>query len=177
MGFGEKLKRAFAKIRGKLIVATVLVLVILLWAIAPITITLKDAWKLTYIEGYDDPVLDPDENTFDWQIAFEKLGEYITHPWEAVALCFTKENIGSYWFVSRWFLAFYGIFVFVGVARAFPKHEYEDIENGSSDWSENGEQYQVLSKNKGIILAEKNYLPTDKRGNVNVLVVRRFWCW
>ena len=35
----------------------------------------------------------------------------------------------------------------------------------------------VLSKNKGIVLAEKNYLPLDKRGNVNVLVVRRFWCW
>ena len=61
--------------------------------------------------------------------------------------------------------------------KAIPKHEYEDIENGSSDWSENGEQYQVLSKNKGIVLAEKNYLPVDKRGNVNVLVVRRFWCW
>ena len=55
--------------------------------------------------------------------------------------------------------------------------EYEDIENGSSDWCENGEQYKVLSKNKGIVLAEKNYLPLDKRGNVNVLVVRRFWCW
>ena len=29
----------------------------------------------------------------------------------------------------------------------------------------------------GIILAEKEYLPTDKRGNVNVLVVGRFRCW
>ena len=65
----------------------------------------------------------------------------------------------------------------VGIAKAFPKHEYEDIENGSSDWSEGGEQYKVLSKNKGIVLAEKNYLPVDKRGNVNVLVVRRIWCW
>ena len=54
---------------------------------------------------------------------------------------------------------------------------FDDIENGSSDWAENGEQYRVLSKKSGIILAEKNYLPVDKRGNVNVLVVRRFWCW
>lgn len=176
MGFGQKLKRAITKIKGKLIVATVLVLIILLWAIAPITVSIKEAWILTYIEGYDEPVLDPEENTFDWQVALLRIGEYITHPWEAVALCFT-EYFSAYFYVARWFLAFYGIFVFVGVARAFPKHEYEDIENGSSDWSENGEQYQVLSKNKGIILAEKNYLPTDKRGNVNVLVVRRFWCW
>ena len=32
-------------------------------------------------------------------------------------------------------------------------------------------------KNKGIILAEKHYLPVDKRGNVNVLVVGRFRFW
>ena len=49
--------------------------------------------------------------------------------------------------------------------------DYEDIENGSSDWCEGGEQYKILSKNKGIILAEDNYLPVDKIGNVNVLVV------
>ena len=58
-----------------------------------------------------------------------------------------------------------------------PKNEFTDIENGSSDWCVGGEQYRVLSKKEGIILAEKNYLPVDKRGNVNVLVVRRFWCW
>ena len=40
-----------------------------------------------------------------------------------------------------------------------------------------GEQYQILNRNKGIILAEDNYLPLDKRGNVNVLVVGRFRFW
>ena len=35
----------------------------------------------------------------------------------------------------------------------------------------------VLSKKEGIILAENNYLPVDKRGNVNVLVVGRIWIW
>ena len=71
----------------------------------------------------------------------------------------------------------YIFFILVGLSKAFPKHEYEDIENGSSDWCEGGEQYSVLHKKKGIVLAEKNYLPVDKRGNVNVLVVRRVWCW
>ena len=55
--------------------------------------------------------------------------------------------------------------------KAKPKNEYKDIENGSSGWSEDGEQYKILNRNKGIILAENNYLPIDKRGNVNVLVV------
>ena len=65
----------------------------------------------------------------------------------------------------------------IGLIKALPKHEYTDIEHGSSDWATGGEQYQILSPKKGIILAEKNYLPVDKRGNVNVLVVGRFWFW
>lgn len=62
----------------------------------------------------------------------------------------------------------------IGIMKSLPKHEYTDIEHGSSDWATGGEQYQILSSKKGIILAEKNYLPIDKRGNVNVLVVGRF---
>ena len=65
----------------------------------------------------------------------------------------------------------YAIFFIIGIARSAPKHEYTDFEHGSSDWSKNGEQYAILSNKKGIILAEENYLPVDKRGNVNVLVV------
>ena len=59
----------------------------------------------------------------------------------------------------------------IGIIKSKPKNNYEDIENGSSDWCEGGEQYKILNKNKGIILAEDNYLPLDKLGNVNVLVV------
>ena len=69
------------------------------------------------------------------------------------------------------FSIIFSIFFIVGVARSAPKNEYTDFEHGSSDWSKNGEQYTVLSNKKGIILAENNYLPVDKRGNVNVLVV------
>ena len=65
----------------------------------------------------------------------------------------------------------------IGFIKMMPKNEYTDIEHGSSDWAEHGEQYEILSPNKGIILAEKNYLPVDKRGNVNVLIVGRFRFW
>ena len=178
MGFFEKLKRAIKKIKTKLIVAAILIVVILLWGVAPFTVSVKLAWEpKRNSEGFI--IEDQDGNMveeFNWETFLLKMGEYITAPWEAVGLCFS-EYFPAYFYVSKWFIAFYGIFVFIGVAKAFPKHEYQDIENGSSDWSENGEQYKVLSKSKGIILAEKNYLPTDKRGNVNVLVVRRFWCW
>ncbi len=65
----------------------------------------------------------------------------------------------------------YILVIVVGIIRTMPKHRYDDIEHGSSDWSCHGEQYQILNRKEGIILAENNYLPVDKRGNVNVLVV------
>ena len=65
----------------------------------------------------------------------------------------------------------------IGLFKSLPKNEYTDIEHGSSDWATGGEQYKILSPKKGILLAEKNYLPLDKRGNINVLVVGRFWFW
>ena len=79
--------------------------------------------------------------------------------------------IGSYIKNLFGFTLFYAIIVAIGIIKLMPKHRYDDIEHGSSDWSQNGEQYKVLSKKSGIILAENNYLPLDKRGNVNVLVV------
>jgi len=186
MGFFAKLKRAIIKIKGKLTVSAILVLIIIGWAIAPFSVSMKNGLSIKQ-ELWDGTFMweDPNENApFSWDTFLLDLAHYITHPLEAVKLCFTQhEDTGTtrnythaFLYITRWSLSFYAIFVFVGIARAFPKHEYTDIEHGSSDWSENGEQYRVLHRSKGIILAEKNYLPVDKRGNVNVLVVRRLWC-
>ncbi len=83
-----------------------------------------------------------------------------------------SNNLGGLYFKNLGiFSIIFAIFFIVGVARSAPKNEYTDFEHGSSDWSKNGEQYTILSNKKGIILAEDNYLPVDKRGNVNVLVV------
>ena len=82
-----------------------------------------------------------------------------------------------FWSVLWKFSLVYLLAVTIGITKAIPKHEYDGIENGSSDWCTNGEEYKTLSSKKGIILAEKEYLPVDKRGNVNVLVVGRIWCW
>lgn len=64
-----------------------------------------------------------------------------------------------------------------GYLKTNPKGKYYNIEHGSSDWSEKGEQYKILSEDKGIILAKDNYLPVDKRGNINTLIVGRFRFW
>lgn len=95
----------------------------------------------------------------------------------AIFKAFSSEYIGTFFKTEIFFTAGFAIVIIIGLAKSAPKNEYSDIEHGSSDWSENGEQYKILSKNKGIILAQKNYLPIDKRGNVNVLVVGRIRFW
>ena len=100
-----------------------------------------------------------------------KFVETITNPPAGIKELIENNLIQPYLKNLGGFSIIFAIFFIVGVAKSAPKHEYTDFEHGSSDWSKNGEQYQILSNKKGIILAEDNYLPVDKRGNVNVLVV------
>ena len=64
MGFFEKLKRAVLKIKGKLIVSAILVLIIIVWAIAPLSVSIK--------QGFDGI---PEELRVDLDIGFEQLPE------------------------------------------------------------------------------------------------------
>lgn len=67
------------------------------------------------------------------------------------------------------------------------KSEYEGIENGSSDWAKDGEEFEklpdgreVLNKKEGFILSKDHRLGTDLKKvliNKNILVVGRIWCW
>ena len=164
MGFGEKIKRALQKMRSRLIVYALAILVGIFGLVAPISRAVTDA-NIASQAGKD------------WfEVFFMKLS-YLTNIGENITSVFSTKYGPAFWAGTKWFILFSFMFIIVGVFKALPKHEYYEIENGSSDWAQNGEQYRVLSKKEGIILAEKNYLPVDKRGNVNVLVVRRFWCW
>ena len=89
---------------------------------------------------------------------------------------FKSEYISTFGKTEGYTSIFILVFFMIGLVKSMPKNEYTDIEHGSSDWA-TGEQYEVLSKKKGILLAENHYLPVDKRGNVNVLVVGRFRFW
>ena len=164
MGFLEKLKIAFGKIKKKIIVYLVVVITVAIIGVSPINISMQEAKAASEAGEEYSAVL------------FSQIFTNIQKPFS----CF-KESMADYFVeylgILKYYLLICGVYILVGLSKAIPKHEYQDIENGSSDWCENGEQYTILNKKKGIILAEKNYLPTDKRGNVNVLVVRRFWCW
>ena len=117
------------------------------------------------------------EGQFNLEVFFKTFGESIGKPLQTFGNVFSQGAGGSSFSTLLVVTIFYSLFFFIGFVRTAPKNEYSDIEHGSSDWSQRGEQYQILNRNKGIILAEDNYLPVDKRGNVNVLVVGRFRFW
>ena len=117
------------------------------------------------------------DGKFSLEIFIETFGTSITNPFGTFGNLISSGAIGDYISTLLVVTIFYTVFFFIGFVRSAPKNEYSDIEHGSSDWSQRGEQYRILNKNNGIILAEDNYLPLDKRGNINVLVVGRFWFW
>ncbi len=113
---------------------------------------------------------------FDFEIFLESVFTELAS-FTSITRVLDANYIGYFGKTLLYFSIIYLIFTFIGLFKSKPKHEYTDIEHGSSDWSEGGEQYRILSKNKGIILSKHNFLPVDKRGNVNVLVVGRFRFW
>ena len=107
----------------------------------------------------------------DLGLGITKFTDMLFNPFGGIGELISNNLMQAYGKNIIIFSLIYAIFFIIGIARSAPKNEYTDFEHGSSDWSKNGEQYQILSDKKGIILAENNYLPVDKRGNVNVLVV------
>lgn len=109
---------------------------------------------------------------FDINIFLDKIINCIGDISGNMSKIFKSDYIETYGKVEGYVTIGVLILFAVGFVKNMPKNEYTDIEHGSSDWA-NGEQYSVLSKKKGILLAENHYLPVDKRGNTNVLVVGR----
>lgn len=113
---------------------------------------------------------------FKADIFMKVISQSITKPFSAFESTISRGGFGTFLATEIGFTLLYTILIVMSKLKG-KKYDYKDIEHGSSDWSKSGSQYQILSKNKGIILGENNYLPVDKRGNVNVLVVGRFRIW
>ncbi len=156
-----KIEGAIRRNRSKFIICGVLWLILVIVLVAPLAYTFFQARQ----------------GGASLETVIETFVNSVTNPFATFSNIFTQGAINSFISLLLGFTIFYLIFFFIGFFKSAPKNEYSDIEHGSSDWSQRGEQYRILSRNKGIILAEDNYLPLDKRGNVNVLVVGRFWFW
>lgn len=140
----------------------------ILWVILSIVFVMPIAYSITNASVSGE---------FDIAKFFNGIYEGITNIGTVIGKTFTPNYMSTFFSTLLKFTVVYAIFVLIGLIKTAPKNEYSDIEHGSSDWSKNGEQYRILSDKKGIILAKNNYLPVDKRGNVNVLVVGRIRFW
>jgi len=145
-----------------------IIIIAVLWVILSIVLVAPIAYSI----GIS---LNPN-GSFNLSIFIEKVFSEIA-TFTSIGRVFSEGYTPIFGKTLLYFSILYLVFTMIGLYKSKPKHEYTDIEHGSSDWSESGEQYSILSKNKGIILAQNNYLPVDKRGNVNVLVVGRIWIW
>ena len=114
---------------------------------------------------------------FDFGNFITITGNYVKSPFSSFGKIFLPKYGSDFFANTMKFTVIFLIIEIISIIKNGPKNEYENIEHGSSDWSQRGEQYKVLSNKSGIILGENNYLPVDKRGNVNVLVVGRIWIW
>ena len=144
------------------------IIFIVLWVLLSIVLVMPIAYSIQEASS---------TGTFLMDKFFNGLFSSFANLGTVMGKTFTDGYFGTYLSTLLKFSIVYAIFVLIGLIKTAPKHEFSDIEHGSSDWSKNGEQYHILSNRKGIILAQDNFLPVDKRGNVNVLVVGRIWFW
>ena len=156
-----KIKSALKKSKMALIIALAIWIGLTILLSAPVGVSIKEAT----INGVFD-------SSKFFEVLFSNFGKIGSN----LSKIFLPGYSHYFWKVEGYVTIGVLILLAVGIVKSMPKNEYTDIEHGSSDWA-SGEQYSVLSKKKGILLAENHYLPVDKRGNVNVLVVGRFWIW
>ncbi len=152
---GYKLNKAFKDNKKSIVIVLVLWVILSIVLVAPMSYSIG----ISMVNG-----------AFQLDTFIEKFFSEVTS-FTSITRVFSQGYGSIFGKNLLYFTVIYVVFALIGIFKSKPKHEYTDIEHGSSDWSENGEQYSILSKNKGIILAQNNYLPVDKRGNINVLVV------
>ncbi len=145
----------------------VLIIVVVLWVLLSIVLVSPIAFSI--VEATENGV-------FNMGNFIEKMFSNLINIGDNLGKIFTSEYVTTFWKTEGYCSILLLIFAVIGFIKSMPKNEYTDIEHGSSDWA-TGEQYEVLNKKQGILLAENHYLPVDKRGNTNVLVVGRFRFW
>lgn len=155
-----KFKEFMKKLKKNFLVYLVVWLIVAILLIVPLayTITQDKLEGLTLIEGL----------TYNFANNFFKF---------PIAEVMQEPYLADFTTCIQVYSLIYLFLVYLSISKTLPKNEYDKIEHGSSDWCENGEQYKILSKKSGLLLAKDHYLPVDKPGNINVLIVGRFWCW
>lgn len=158
----EKIKSGIKENKSYLIIMVVLWIILSIVLVAPIAHT------------YVDSILP--NGKFNLTNFIQEIVTNIVS-FSSIFKVFSEQYIKTFLNILLIYTIFFLFCAILGFLKSKTHGDYYDIEHGSSDWSEKGEQYRVLSKDSGIILAEDNYLPLTKRGNLNTLIVGRFRFW
>lgn len=156
-----KTEKVFKTLKKNIIIYLILWLIIAIVLIAPITYTFVNTNKNGKL------------NTGGF---IEKIGTAILD-FTTITEMFNERYSKSFMQTMGVYTLGYIIIIGRSISKILPKSEYDKKEHGSSDWCLEGEQYKILSKKSGLILAKDNYLPLSKRGNLNVLIVGRIRYW
>lgn len=124
----EKFEAAWKKSRKYFIIYLVLWFIITIVFVVPLSCSIVDAT----ING-----------TFSMNEFFIKIGANIANFFGNLGKVFTPAYLPTFWSVLWKYTLIFLVVMVIGIWKAAPKHEYSGIENGSSDWSENGEQYRI----------------------------------
>ena len=156
----SKFKSFMEKLKKHILGYTVVWLIIAILLVAPITYTITEGLS----QGY----------TWLEACIYNLADNVLKLP---ITVVFEETYINDFILGMEIYTVFYICLIIYAINKTLPKSAFENIEHGSSDWCEQGEQYKVLSKKEGLLLAKDNYLPLTKPGNHNVLIVGRIWCW
>jgi len=154
---GDKIKYTIQNTKRHLIIIAVVWVIYIVLILMPFTIGLH----ASHIQNDKTPL-------FNFMVNFH---QNFTKVPDNIGKMFTQEYFDLYMSVLLNGSILYFIIMGFAVYHSKKKHSYDEIEHGSSEWSTKHEMYKVLSKEKGILLADQIYLPTNKPGNINVLVV------
>lgn len=156
----NKFKSFMEKLKKNIFIYIVVWLLLAILLVAPFTYTLTQG-KLNKISWLEALTLNFVDNFFQFPIRF----------------IFEEPYLNGFIEGLKYYSIVFAIIVYIAIKKTLPKGAYDKIEHGSSDWCAPGEQYKILNKKEGLLLAKDNYLPLNKTGNVNVLIVGRFRCW
>ena len=194
------MKRWFESRKGIIIFLGIVFVILALFVVPAFVRNSVEYRKLTYIEKNNPSLIsnylekaNGDENEAkklavkDFKIDLKELpqesrGITIIFPVFQNDIKNVGENLGAifvyfgeYISVMKVFTGVYFILMLALLIFVKTNKEFQGVEHGSADWATGGEEYSVLSKTSGFILAKDHYLPmiptppSGKNGNILVI--------
>lgn len=154
----KKIFEIFTRLKKVMIPLLIVWLIVVIYLIPAFNISVNSTHYIDPNTEYESPFM-------------ANLDYALKHPIDSIAKNMGDIMYPKYMFKVQVFTLIYIIGAIYIAAKGKTKSEYDRAEYGSARWARDGEEYRILSKKGGILLSQKHFLPVDKPGNINVLVI------